>query len=98
MSKSHLFDDGSTIDWVDKETLRYSENGYSVSIWVDFEEGFFNSGRIIKSSSISRWNSYPEGHSEAIDANKKQEIIMKVQQYYHSKNRKSRVDVGSQQA
>jgi hypothetical protein len=90
MSKPHLHDDGSVIEWVDKETLRYTENGFSVSIWVDFEPGFFNSRRIIKSSSIVRWDIRPEGCSDAIGMDKRNEILAKVQQYYQSQNRKFR--------
>jgi hypothetical protein len=33
--RSKNFDDGSTIEWINKEGLKYTENGYSVYIWVD---------------------------------------------------------------
>ena len=92
MSKVHLLDDGSSIEWVDKETLRYTESNFSVLIWVDFEPGFFNSGRVIKSSSLATWESKPEGYSSTIEANKKQEILTKVQQYYRSQNKSCRVE------
>ena len=92
MSKSYLLDDGSVIEWVDKETLRYTESGSSVLIWVDFEDGFFSSGSIIKSSSIVRWDRRPEGCPDAIGMDKRKEILAKVQQYYQSQNRKCRIE------
>jgi hypothetical protein len=92
MSKLYVLDDGSVIEWVDKGTLRYTENGFSVSIWVDFEPGFFNSGRIIKSSSIVRWDSRPEGNPDVIGMDKRKEILAKVQQYYQARNRKFRIE------
>ena len=67
MSKIKSFDDGSLIEWVDKETLKYSEGEFSVLIWVDFEPGFFSGGRIIKSSSILTWDKKPSERSEMID-------------------------------
>jgi hypothetical protein len=90
--KVHLLDDGSSLEWVDKETLRYTESSFSVLIWVDFEAGFFNGGRVIKLSSLATWNSRPEGSSSTIEPNKKQEIITKVQQYFRSQNREWRVE------
>ncbi|MFZ3017855.1 MAG: hypothetical protein WA056_05305 [Gallionella sp.] len=92
MSKNYLLDDGSSLEWVDKETLRYTENGFSTLIWVDFEPGFFNGGRVIKSSSLTSWESRPEGSSSTIEVNKKQEILTKVQQYYRSQNKECRVE------
>ena len=93
MSKRYLLGDDSVIEWIDKETLKYSENDFSVSIWVDFEPGFFNSGRIIKASSLEYWNRMPEGYSKLIAPNKKEEILAKVQDYYHSINIKCRIEL-----
>ena len=92
MSKKFLLDDGSVLEWINRECLRYTENGFSVLIWVDYEAGFFNSGRILKLSSLAAWNSKPEGSVSTIEAKKKQEIIAKVQQYYQSDNIKCRIE------
>ncbi|MDZ4157399.1 MAG: hypothetical protein U1E09_12675 [Methylococcales bacterium] len=92
MSKQFIFDDASVIEWIDKETLRYSEKDFSVSIWVDFEPGFFKSGRIIKASSIKNCNNNAEDKLEKITTSKKEEILAKVQNYYHFKNIKCRVE------
>ena len=92
MSKSYLLDDGSSLEWVDKETLRYKESSFSALIWVDFEPGIFNGGRVIKSYSLTSWESRPEGSSSIIEVNKKQEILTKVQQYYRSQNKECRVE------
>lgn len=90
MSKK-TFDDGSSVEWVDKETVRYSEGEFSVLIWVDFEPGFWSSGRVIRSSSIKNWSATPTGCSATIDAEKKREIIDKIQRYYGSLKKKCRV-------
>jgi hypothetical protein len=92
MSNPYLLDDGSVIEWVDKETLRYTENGFTGSIWVDFKPGFFNSGRIIKSFSIVRRDGRPEGCPDVIGMDKRKEILAKVQHYYQSQNRKLRIE------
>lgn len=92
MSRVHLLDDGSSLEWVDKETLKYTEGRFTVLIWVDFEAGFFSGGRIIKYSSLASWNTKPEGCSSAIEEKKKREILMKVQQYYRSQNKECRVE------
>jgi hypothetical protein len=76
MSNKQTFKDGSSIEWEDKETLKYIEGDLTVFIWVDYEPGFFSRGRIIKSFSMSR------GFSESFETNKKQEIIEKVKRYF----------------
>jgi hypothetical protein len=91
-NRKKIFEDGSSIEWVDKETLKYTESGFSVHIWVDFEPGFFSNGRIIKSSSIKTKDSLPWSSSTFIDENKKREIIEKIQKYYKSMNKKCRVE------
>lgn len=91
MAKTYSFDDGSVIEWVDRETLRYSEGNFSSLIWVDFEPGIFNSGRIINSSSIVRWERSPPGSPEDIDMDKRKEILSKIQLYYQSQHKKCRI-------
>jgi len=87
------FDDGSSIEWIDKETLRYSEKEASVLIWVDYYKvGFLSYGRVVKTSSIMNWNTQLNGSSKIIDANKKQEIIEKLQLYYSASNTKCRIE------
>lgn len=92
MSKGKLFDDGSSIEWIDKETLKYTDNGYSVSIWVDYEPGFLNNDRIIKSSSLLHWEVKPDEMPNVIDEKKRIEIIEKIKQYYNAKGIKCRVE------
>lgn len=87
------FNDGSSIEWVDKETLKYSEKEFSVLIWVDYyKAGFLTYGRVIKASSIVNWNTRAEGSLEMINTSKKYEIIVKIQSYYKSLNTKYRVE------
>ena len=82
MSNRIEFEDGITIEWVDRETLRYSDHARSALIWVDFEPGWFSRGRILKTSSICKWESYPREEAEEIFEEKKKQIVEKVQEYY----------------
>ena len=77
-----IFPDGSSLEWVNRETVEYKEGDFSVLVWIDFEDSFFSNRKVIKASSIKTWNSKPENSPEKIDESKKQEIIGKVQQYY----------------
>jgi len=92
MPKKKIFDDGSSIEWISKEGLKYAENGYSVLVWVDYEPGFFNNSRIIKSSSLIRWQIKPNGMPDVIDEIKKNEIIEKAKEYFDSKGVRCRVE------
>jgi hypothetical protein len=92
MSKAKTFNDGSSVDWVDKETLRYTKGEFSALIWVDFEPGFFSAGRIIRSFSIAKWEAAPVGSTDEIDTESKEEIINKIKLYYKSINKKCRVE------
>jgi len=86
-----VFDDGSVIEWIDKETLRYSEGGYALNIWVDFEPGFFSSGRIVQAALIKDWSATPPGVASTISAAKRQDILDKVKKYYDANKRKCRI-------
>lgn len=90
--KTYTFDDGSSITWIDRETLRYSENDFDTKIWVDFEPGLFNSGRIIKASSIITWNKHPLGTPKSISKKQREMIIEKIKLYYDAFNKKCRVE------
>ena len=79
---------GSSLEWVDRETLRYSEDGFTVLVWVDFEPGLLRGGRILKTSSIQEWTTKPEGASGTIDAEQRSRIIGRVQQYYRGNKTK----------
>lgn len=80
-----------SIVWVDKETLRYSKNGYSVLVWVDYEPGFFNRNRIIKISSLTRWNIRPDSALEEINDSQRGEIVSEIQEYFRKQLRRSRL-------
>lgn len=94
MARKKVFDDGSVVEWVDKETLRYTNGSFSVLVWVDFEPGFFSTGRIIKASSIKKWDTFPNGDIETVNDMQKRDIIERIQKYYESRNRRSRVEEG----
>jgi hypothetical protein len=84
----HTFPDGSSIDWVDRETLRYSKGEYSALVWCDFGEGFFSSERIIRTDSLLNWEKAPQGESPMISSVWKQTILSRVANYYDSHGKK----------
>lgn len=92
MSKIKQYSDSSSIEWVDRETLKYSEGSRSVLIWVDFEPGVFSRGRIIKTSSITSWSDKTNDDNESIDDDKKQDILNKVKDYYEEQKIKYRIE------
>ena len=92
LKKSHVFKDGSSIEWIDRETLWYAKDGFSVLIWVDFEPGFFKSGRILRSSSIKEWASKPSHAPGPIDDGQRNAIVHRVQQYYRDHGTKITVE------
>jgi len=92
MPKKTIFDDGSIVEWIDRETLKYTTGDYSVLVWVDFEPGFFAGGRILKASSINKWDAKPKDAPSLIGKDTKQEIIKKILKYYDGLNKKCTVD------
>ena len=83
MKKSQQeFSDGTTLEWIDRETIRYTEGQSYVDIWVDFAPGFFSKGRVLRKSSLEQWTETPDSTSSQFDSKKLAEIIDKVQQYY----------------
>jgi hypothetical protein len=93
MSIKKIFSDGSCVEWIDRETLKYSKESFSVLVWVDFEPGFFSGGRIIRTSSIKEWDTKPEGTTGLIHKVTKQNIINRIQEYYKSINKRCRVEM-----
>lgn len=89
---AELFDDGSSIEWVDKETLRYREGDLSALIWVDFEAGLFSNGRIIKSSSINHWEQREGNSLKPISSLQKREIVDKLIMYYEKLGKPCRLE------
>lgn len=81
-NKSYKVIDGGIIEWIDKETLRYSEGLYSVSVWVDYAAGIFNDKRIVRLSSIKHWDTKPQDASDLVTKAQQQRIIKGVQQYF----------------
>jgi hypothetical protein len=92
MTTKIIFNDGSSIEWVDKETIKYIEGKFSLLIWVDFAPGFFSNERIIKTNSMKSWNTTPESGNKLIDDKKRQNIIEKIHQYYKSFNKNIRIE------
>ena len=93
LNKHVVFSNAISVEWVDRETLRYSEDGYSVLVWVDYDSGLFNNTRIIKLSSIVLWEKRPGNTPEVIESGQKEKIIEYIQRYFSLQNKVCRVEV-----
>jgi hypothetical protein len=82
LKRPKVFPDGSSLTWVDRETLRYSDSEYEVLAWVDYASGFFSRGRELRRSSIERWLKYPENAAPEIPPEKRTEIEEKIAAYF----------------
>ncbi|MBR7745035.1 hypothetical protein [Undibacterium baiyunense] len=92
MSNLRYVENGSTVEWIDKETLKYSKDGFQVLIWVDFEPGFFKRGRIVRLSSMEKWNEANDPNDLIISAVAKDEILTALDQYFNLRNEKWRIE------
>lgn len=93
MKPKIAFEDGSFVEWEDRESVRYTEDGREALIWVDWEPaGWFSSVRIVKADSVAFWGTTRESMKIEIDETKKQEIIGKVVKYFERIGKKVRVD------
>jgi hypothetical protein len=82
MSRPLQFEDGVTVEWANREAVRYSKNGYSAIVWCDFESGFFSRGRVIMLASIEFWESHPPNTSPKITHVERERIVSYVQRYF----------------
>jgi len=85
--------EASLVERVNKKTVRYADGELSALIWVDYEAGLFKRGRILKASSIEKWENRPDSFFEQIDEYHKKKIIEAVLQYFESKKRSCRLEL-----
>jgi hypothetical protein len=90
VSDRKIFVDGSFIEWKDRETISYVDGDKSVDVWVDFEPGFFSSGRIVMLPSIDYWIVNATGEKLKITDSEKKAVITKIGEYYSAKKTKFR--------
>lgn len=79
------------IDWVDRETLAYCTEGFSVLVWVDYEEGLFSRGRVIHADSIQHWLDADETSVRAVSDDERESIIEAIQKHYAEERRPCRL-------
>lgn len=82
--KPFRFDDGTTIEWVDRETLRFSDGDFSALIWVDFGPGLFSRERVLDVSRLKNWTTTPKGVSTSLTETDRDKILRRVEEYYRA--------------
>ena len=80
------------IDLIDRETLAYRSIGYSVLVWVDFEEGFFSRGRVVHTDSIQWWVDSGLNNVRPVTEVERDAIISAVQLHYSQERRPCRLE------
>lgn len=90
--KNFTCKDGALIEWIDKETIRYTKNSFSVDVWTDFGAGFFTRSRVLKSESIVYWRNTPNASITKINDSEKLEIIDAISEYYNNFKVKFRIE------
>jgi hypothetical protein len=84
--KQLFFEDGSSIAWVDRETLRYEAADRHVLVWVEYETGFFKRGRVIRGESLRLWSDSSGRQGPEISPSDRIDIVTKVQSYFSDVN------------
>ncbi|MBV1777376.1 hypothetical protein KSF73_16770 [Burkholderiaceae bacterium DAT-1] len=75
---------GGFVEWVDRETVRYSGPKGEMLVWVDYEPGFFSRGRIIRGMT--------EGNGANKDYELKNEVKIKVVEYFETHGISCRIE------
>jgi len=79
---SKVFPDGSKIEWVDRETIKYTEGENTVNIWMDHVPFAFPGKMIIKHESLRFWEAKQSATKLEISKDKQKDIIRKIFLYY----------------
>ena len=91
--KEFLTKSGALIKWVDKETFLYLKDDFSVLLWVDYEIGIFNSGRVMRIKNPMHWDAHPENSKKNIEKPQLDEIVSDFIYYFKQNNKKFRVEM-----
>lgn len=82
-AKTKVFEDGSSLEWVAKDTLRYTEGRSVLFIRVEQAPGFFSNGRVVWGrASLKKWSVNSKGDSGQIREDKRAEITSKLSEYF----------------
>jgi hypothetical protein len=81
-NKQCFFEDGTSLSWVDRETLKYEAGARHLLVWVDYEAGFFNRGRVIRVESLRLWTDSSGHQGSELSPSEKTEIVAKVKAYF----------------
>jgi len=84
LKSEKVFDDGSVVDYFNRfGTMIYTKGEYSATVKVLNKFRFFGDPYcIIKSSSVKKWKTRPDGIPIMIDERNRQEIVGKIKAYY----------------
>lgn len=81
-----------TIEWVNRDAIRYTEGGYSVLVWVTSEPGFLRRRRVIQSSCLLEWENAPGLESTVIEPCQRERLIGEIRKYFLRQKVRCRVE------
>lgn len=91
--KKIYFDDGSSVEWRDRETLLYTKGHLLCYIWVDyFEKSFFSGGRVIHVKSINKWSDVDAMEVSEMSNDEKNQVLERIKKYYEQRGIEYRVE------
>lgn len=79
-----VFEDGSYVEWLDREEIIYVEGQRSMEITLYYQPGFFSSARVLPLAENFRWN--PPHDAENVTEDERSKILRKLTAYCN-KNR-----------
>lgn len=93
MQKSFKFEDGTCVNWLDRQTVEYSKDGRTLLVWIDFDNGWSIGKRVIKTESLDQWTKLPQGfHDYKISEIDKKHIIDSVRRFFSLNNIECRLE------
>lgn len=93
MRKDQSFPDGSTVAWLDRQTVRYERDGFVVLVWIDFDEGLSIGKRVIKIESIQSWTEIPHPNCDrSISPATRNVIIRTISEFFAERRIRCRLE------
>lgn len=93
MLKEQSFPDGSTVAWLDRQTVRYKRHGFVVLVWIDFDEGLSIGKRVIKVESIQSWTEMPQPNCDrSISPAARDAIIRTISEFFAERRIRCRLE------
>ncbi len=90
---SKRFSDGSEVQHLSRDAVRYKEGAFELDIWLDWGPGLLFADRILNLTELEKgWTKFPNTDGRLIEHRKKEEIIEKLRAYLGTRRKLTVVD------